>query len=422
MPTIRKNESINRYRTKINSENFSVVPTTRKNFEILQFGNNNNARPVHTKTEIKIQELRDNFKLAKDEQGIFGKVFDCVKNLFRMETGSDKIESTINKLSQASCDEDFDKVSKMINEYREKQDLAVDTIATTSSAIVVGAAGAKVGSLIGAAVGSIIPGAGTVLGGASGMIMGAIGGAIVGAASNVFFNQLENMTDDIDNNSWHNDKNITNELTSGAILGSVIMLTAGINSKISGVTKNLLGINKSGVVLASNGSASCMKTIGMTALAEGLGGAASTTIVSDGKYLIECAIDDEKDFSAENLIQTTVVSGITGGVISAGFGAFQGYNSAVKYNNEFVLRNNPEAVSSIENNNSSKTSKVVKKNIKSLAKRNLKSSFKKDLTNIMKKYKITFIKSNKSVPVTGNKKMAANKNVKFVYEPERRKS
>ena len=284
----------------------------------------NQTAPV-SKTDLQIKQLKEEFKLAKNEQGIIGKAWNGIKNLFKTEYSSSNIEKALNSLNSNSTDEEINNVRNMIAKYRSKQDLAVDTVATTGATIAAGAVGAKVGAMIGSV---ICPGAGTIVGG----ILGYVGGAIVGAVAKVGICQLENMTDNVDNNAWHNDKNIGKQLTSGALSGATAMLFGGIAKKVSGACKSALGITKQGVVLAENGTANVAKTVARTALAEGAGGAAASTVIADGEYLIRCATDEDTNFSWNDLAQTTGISAVTGGVMSAGFGAITGYKNAIYYN------------------------------------------------------------------------------------------
>ena len=292
------------------------------------FDKRHNQNPSVSKTDLQIKQLKVEFKLAKNEQGVIGKAWNGIKNLFQTEYSSSNIEKALNSLNSNSTDEEINNVRNMIAKYRSKQDLAVDTVATTGATIAAGAAGAKVGAMIGSV---ICPGAGTIVGG----ILGCIGGAIVGAVAKVGICQLENMTDSVDNNAWHNDKNIGKEVTSGALSGATAMLFGGIAKKVSGACKSALGITKQGVVLTENGTANVARTVTRTALAEGAGGAAASTIIADGEYLIRCATDKNTEFSWGDLAQTTGISAITGGVMSAGFGAITGYRGAKIFNKEW---------------------------------------------------------------------------------------
>ena len=308
----------------------SVTVPQWQNNNIVKFGNRNTVSTPISSTDLKIRQLKEEFKLAKDEQGCIGKAWNGIKNLFKTQYSSSNIEKAINSLNSNSTDEEINKVRSMIAQYRQKQDLAVDTVATTGATIAAGAAGAKVGAMLGSAIGSIFPGVGTVVGGALGTVLGFVGGAIVGAVAKVGISQLENMTDSVDNNSWHNDKNIGKQVTSGALAGATAMLFGKITNKISGACKNKW--LEEGVVKTATGKANVARTVGLTALAEGVGGAVASTVIADGEYLIRCATDEDTNFSWSDLAQTTGVSAVTGGIMSASFGAITGYRTAKNYN------------------------------------------------------------------------------------------
>ena len=396
-----------------NIDILSVNPATKNRTNV-------KVKKFESKKDIKIRHLKEEFELAKNEQGIIGKAWNGLKNVFKTEYSSSNIEKLLNNLSSSSSEEEITKVETMINEFRSKQDLAVDTVATTCSAMTVGAAGAKVGGAIGTAIGSVIPGAGNLAGGAIGTILGFAGGAIVGAISNVVYNQVENMTDNIDNNSWQNDKNIKNELSSGAILGTIMMISGGISKTVSGSCKQALGVTKQGVVLTNAGTANVVKTVAYSAVADAAGGAASTTAISDGKYLIMCTVDKNTEFSLDNLIQTTVISGVSGGVINAVFGGVRAYSKATNFNNNLSA----EAAESLKrtSKNSSKikrginnTAKFVKKNARSIVKRSIKSNFKKSLKNAIRKGTVTPVKTT-VVPVKTNVSSVKSTKPGIIYD------
>ena len=314
--------SNSKYKLNVKSANVALnIPIKNKD---AIFVNKNISQKDFSQTDIKIKQLKEDFQLAKDEQGIFGKAWNGIKNLFKTEYSSSNIEKAINNLSQNSTNEEFENVRNMIAQYRQKQTLAVDTISTTGATIAAGAAGAKVG----AAIGSLIPGAGTIVGAA----LGFIGGAIIGAVAKVGISQLENMTDDIDDNAWHNDKNLGKEMISGALAGASAMLFGGIAQKVSGLCKKALKLSKQGLAFSTKGPVNVAKTVGSNALAEGTGGAAASAVIADAEYLIKCATDKDTYFSFADLAQTTGVSAVTGGLISAGFGTITGYRRANKYN------------------------------------------------------------------------------------------
>ena len=230
-----------------------------------------------TPKELKIKHLKEEFQLAKNEQGFIGSAWNGLKNIFNTEFSSNNIEKLVNQLSTKSSEQEIEKVEKMIAQYRNKQDNAVDTFGTATATIVAGAAGAKVGGMLGAVVGSVIPGAGTVIGGAVGTFVGGlIGGTLVGAATKVSISQIENMTDDVDNNAWHNDKNLGKEALSGGVAGLTSMLFGGITQKVSGAVKSSMGVTQKGVILAENGSANIAKTVKANAIAEAVGGATAS--------------------------------------------------------------------------------------------------------------------------------------------------
>ena len=290
----------------------------------------------------------------------------------------------------------------------------------TSIAIISG--GAKLANVIGKGLGRIMSNGSIPPNGKLAWLLTLVSGVVIGAAANVCLHQVENMTDSIDKNSWQNDENLGEEISSGAVSGVLLSLYMSITKFISNPIKKAFKLNPQDVFVAKNGAANVANTVMATALAEGASGAVASTAMSDGKYLINCATDEEKEFSWSDLAQTTVVSAIAGVAINSIFGAFKGFSGARAFNKDLNLNqiNSADELVSKEVGpwQERQTPKeFVKKNCQSCVKRKIKSEFqqrlklafsKKPNTAVIKSAKkpgIVFIKDNANDPRSKNAKL-----------------
>ncbi len=219
----------------------------------------------------RIANLKTRYEKAKAEQGFIGDVADFFKNLFSTKNCSNNIEEALNKLNENSTEEEIQAVKKMIDKYSSNQDKTVNWTAVTGAALAGGAAGAKFGAAAGTA---ICPGLGT----AGGVICGVLIGAIVGAVTCVTTHQVENMTDEVEGNSWQNDENIGKEALTGALAGGSAVLIKQIKIGTSNAVADKVGLSEvanggkiAHVAIAEDGTLEVGSTIIKNIFAKGAG-------------------------------------------------------------------------------------------------------------------------------------------------------
>ena len=78
-------------------------------------------------------ELRQEFEEVKSQQGIIGKTWDFVKNVFGSKTGSNKVEEIIKQAEKGEISEE--EAKQAIENYKEGQKTCVDVVADMASGI-----------------------------------------------------------------------------------------------------------------------------------------------------------------------------------------------------------------------------------------------------------------------------------------------
>ena len=83
--------------------------------------------------------LREDFEKTKEEQGLIGKAWDGIKNLFNLKTGSDSVEETLEKYENGEITQEEAQLA--LEKYKNGQEMSVDVVSDITSGIVaVGAA------------------------------------------------------------------------------------------------------------------------------------------------------------------------------------------------------------------------------------------------------------------------------------------
>ncbi len=78
-------------------------------------------------------DIRQEFEEVKNQQGIIGKAWDGFKNLFRMKSGSKKVEEIIKKAEKGEITQE--EAKEAIAKYKEGQKTSVDVVADLASGI-----------------------------------------------------------------------------------------------------------------------------------------------------------------------------------------------------------------------------------------------------------------------------------------------
>ena len=125
MHEIRINQNLHLYTSKIsgikNSKHQNKQTTIPKQISYDEFTSNNKS------------DLRKDFEETKKQQGIIGKAWDGIKNIFGMKSGSKHIEEVIKQaeLGKISTEE----AQEALNKYKEGQKTCIDVVADLASGI-----------------------------------------------------------------------------------------------------------------------------------------------------------------------------------------------------------------------------------------------------------------------------------------------
>ena len=79
-------------------------------------------------------QLRTELNKTKEEQGLIGKTWDGIKNLFGMKAGSDNVEKTIEKLENGEISQE--EAQEVLTKYQDGQKMCVDVVGDMVSGIV----------------------------------------------------------------------------------------------------------------------------------------------------------------------------------------------------------------------------------------------------------------------------------------------
>ncbi len=192
-------------------------------------------KPTEPTMQEQLRTLQTDWQETKDKQGIFGKAINGIKNLFKTQYSSNKINSEIETLltryekGETLTQEELNKIQEKINTYKTKQHNLVEKTTTFGAIFTGGLAGIKAGSAAGAALGSAVPGAGTAAGAVVGGVCGFIAGAFTGAFAKTSLKQVEKMTDNIKGNSFKA-QDIKHDALSGAKYGGLSGGTSGLSA------------------------------------------------------------------------------------------------------------------------------------------------------------------------------------------------
>ena len=119
------------------------------------------------------QELKNQLSSIKEEQGLIGKAWDGIKNLFGFGAGSNKAEDAIKQFENGEIS--YEEAQEAITKYQDGQDMSVDVVGDIVSGIVAvgavafapftGGASLLVGAAAGAVTKVAVKGADSLVGG-----------------------------------------------------------------------------------------------------------------------------------------------------------------------------------------------------------------------------------------------------------------
>ena len=234
-------------------------------------------------SKTNISSLENKLQQVKDDQGIFGQVWNGVKEATGLGTSEKKCEDMLDKYKNGETS--FEEAMEYINKFESKQDNTTElakNILTGVGAIAV---------------------ATTTAGTGLGFLAAAKAGAPIGAAIKTTLGVLDRATNDVEDDAL-DIKNVAKDTISGAITG----MTSAVSS---GVGKGIVdGEVKTSIV---NG-AKCGLTCG--------------AISGSTSYVTDAILDEDKQFNFGDLTKSTVSSALVSGTVGAAVGGGMYQNAA----------------------------------------------------------------------------------------------
>ena len=250
-------------------------------------------------------ELREEFGKIKEEQGLIGKGWDFIKNVFNMKNGSDNVQEQIEKYENGEISEQ--EAKEAIENYKNGQKMSTDVVGDIVSGIVA----------VGAA--ALAP----VTGGASLLVAGS-----AGALTKV----LIKGTDALASGREYNFKDLGYDLITGSINGAIAPISNGLGGAAgTGVAKAL------GLEVVEN----TVKTTGKGMIANLLAKQGASYVAREGSklsakvigakvlsYGVDMAVDGALSGAADGFsraigegkfedIKDNTINGALGGLIAA---------------------------------------------------------------------------------------------------------
>ena len=265
--------------TKYNSSNASLRAS--------QGTSNAASNSIFENKNNESEYLKKELQNAKDKQGFLGRAWDGFKNLTTLGLSSNDLN---DKIEQYENDEiTLEEARSAIKSFEEKQDNMVSLFSNTASGLVTVAAISATGGLGALAL-----------------------GAIVGGVSKASIKTLDRATNNIENDALDK-KEIIKDTATGAIDGAVSSLTMGIVKPLSTATIAGKSIAKVAATGAVQGATS---------------GAITGATTGGSEYAINCALDEEKDFSLDEFLKISAQNA-TAGAIFGGIGG--GISNGLQY-------------------------------------------------------------------------------------------
>ncbi|MCD7779161.1 MAG: hypothetical protein LUH05_00625, partial [Candidatus Gastranaerophilales bacterium] len=254
--------------------------------------------------------LRQDFEKIKSQQGIIGKAWDGIKNLFGMKSGSKKVEEVIKQAEKGEIT--AEEAKDRINKYEEGQKTCVDVAADMASGII--------------AVGAFALAVPT--GGAS-LAIGLAAATAAGAGVKIGIKA----GDTIATGKEYNKKDLLYDFATGAVNGLFAPITNGIGASLTKTIGKKMGlkvVQEGAKEVAGQGIKQAAKsviltqsvdviggTIGQRALALGAGMAVDGALGGASDNMVRAALNGENVVEAG--IQGAIGGAIAAPVIGGGF-------------------------------------------------------------------------------------------------------
>ena len=235
-----------------------------------------------------VEELYAQLSEVEDKQGAIMNAWNGVKEFTNIGTSVEKCDEAIEKYKNGEIT--FEEAAAEIDNFDAKQDSSLNLFSNIATSFTALAAGAAV----------------VATGGAAAPV---VAGALAGAATKVTVKAADRATNDVEGDTL-DAKQIAKDALSGALTGGTAVATAGTGAN---TFKNGMHVGTKTL----EGAKACAIKSAKTGVITG-------TISGAANYSIDCAFDEDKDFSAKELAKTTGTSAVVGGTVGLIMGGTNG--------------------------------------------------------------------------------------------------
>lgn len=289
------------------STNFDVSNNVNLTTQTVQNSKTDDEQTIFEQDNAEKQnldDLKNQFEAAQDEQGFLGKLWNGFKNITGLGLSSNDVQCKLEQYENGEIT--YEEVASVIEEYKTKQDGAVDLIAN-------------------AATGLAVAGVSVATGGTGAILIG-LG---VGAGTKAGLKTADRATNNIE----------------GDALDSKEILKDGITGAVDGVTSALTA----GMVSVPTAGATVMNTAKQGLVQGAKAGAITGAATGATQYTTDCAFDDDKEFALSGLLASTAQNTVTGGIFGGVTGGIGGAISQNNFNKTVTISHNNELQKEIDN-------------------------------------------------------------------------
>ncbi len=276
---VNTSDNLSIFNEETNNEETTDIEITQNNEEIC---------------EEKIEALENKLSEAKNNQGVFGSLWNGIKNVTGLGSNTNKCEQAIEDYKNGEIS--YEEADSIISNFSTKQEGSVNLAANILTGVV---SVAVVGSAV-------------LTGGLSLGVIAAAAGA--GAATKAGLKFVDRATNKVKGDAVDG-KQILKDSLSGAVDGAVSVAT--------------MGIGTSAVTAKTVAEQTLKETIKQGAISGAKAGAISGAVTGASDYTIEAAVEEDVEFNVGDLAKNTALNA-AGGALAGG--VLGGISSGVQYN------------------------------------------------------------------------------------------
>lgn len=231
--------------------------------------------------------LETNFENIKDQNGLITGLWDSVKSASGLGVDSKECNDAVEAFKRGEID--FEQADKKLKEYARKQESSLNLFSNIAASIAALGVTAAAAASIAATGGTAAP-----------LVLAAIAGG-TGALTKAGFKLADRASNNVSGDALDL-KQTAKDALSGAVTGSIAVVTMGTASSYDTIGKAIFSCAKTGV---ETGAVSC-----------------------GANYAIDTALDEKRDFDAGEFLMTAGEGALFGGAVGAFMG---GLNSSMHH-------------------------------------------------------------------------------------------